>query len=377
MIITLLMWVIFGVTIAYLIVIAIITYGWFTLNSNNTAFADDVKISIVVAVRNESKNITNLLKQLANQDYNNNLFEIIIVNDHSTDDTEKLINHFKNTHPNSKIHLVTALGNGKKNALREGISISNAELIIATDGDCRVKPQWIKSVANYYKSTNCKVILGSVIYDNEKNIIQKFFTLDFASLVASGAGSVNIGLPLMGNGANIAFNRLAYLKTMQLGNSAKYASGDDVFLIHNVTKKYGAKAVGFLRNHNAIVATPPPLNIFQFIKQRSRWASKSTGYQLIWPIIVAIVVFVFNTFLFAMLIASIFFKWLLPIYFLIILTKFIIDTPLIFSFLSFVNKSKLKPLFVVLEFIYPVYIVIAAVASFVFSFEWKGRAGLK
>ncbi len=379
MIISLLMWVVFSITVAYLIVIGIITYGWFSLvtNPDNHAAADKINVSVVIAVRNESNNIIKLLKQIVNQDYDNNYFEIIIVNDHSIDNTLQLINEFKTDNTHAKILVVEATGNGKKNALKEGISKSLAELIITTDGDCNVKPGWLKSIVVYYNSTNCKVILGPVVYENEKSILQKFFSLDFISLVASGAGSTGVGLPLMGNGANIAFRRDIYNATVDIGNSKNYASGDDVFLIHNVAKKYGAKSIGFLRNNNAIVSTSPPSNLSQFIRQRSRWASKATGYQLLWPITVALTVFLFNLLLFLMLAGSIFFPWLLIVYLLIIITKFVIDSPLVFNFLSFTVKTNLKPLFFVLEFIYPIYIVFAAIASIFFSFEWKGRKSLR
>jgi len=379
MILSLLMWIVFSITVAYLIVIGVITYGWFALFKTpvNNSIDKEVHVSVVIAVRNESSNIQKLLKQIINQDYNSSLFEIIIINDHSTDNTLKLINEFKANNLQIKIIIIEAKGSGKKNALSEGISISSGELILSTDGDCNVKPEWVKSVVDYYLATNKKVILGPVIYNNEKTYLQKLFSLDFISLVASGAGAVGVGLPLMGNGANLAFTRDVYFATKGEGNSEKYASGDDVFLIHNVSKKYGADAIGFLQNSNAIVSTNPPSNFSQFFKQRIRWASKASGYQLVWPILVAITVFLFNMSLFVILVGSLWFNWLLPVYFLIIITKFLIDTPLIFSFLSFAKKTSLKPLFLVMEFVYPPYIVLAAIASSIFSFDWKGRENLK
>jgi len=379
MIVSVLMWVVFSITVAYLIVIGIITYGWFNLvnSDDNQAAADDVNISVVIAVRNESSNILTLLKQVVSQDYSNTNFETIIIDDHSTDNTLQLINKFKVDAPHARITIVEAVGNGKKNAIKEGISNSSAELIVTTDGDCIVKPEWLKSIVGFYNSTNCKVILGPVVYENEKSIQDKFFSLDFISLVASGAGSVGVGLPLMGNGANIAFKRDVYYNTVDIGKSKKYTSGDDVFLIHNVAKKYGSSAIGFLLDNKAIVSTMSPKNLSQFFNQRTRWASKTTGYKLIWPIAVALIVLAFNLLLFVMLVGSLWFTWLIPVYFLIIATKFLIDMPLVFSFLSFANKIKLKPLFFVMEFIYPIYIVIAAIASTIFSFDWKGREKLR
>ena len=138
-----------------------------------------------------------------------------------------------------------------------------------------------------------------------------------------------------------------------------------------------AKAIGFLRSKDAIVSTLPPVNLAEFLRQRTRWASKAVGYRLVWPVIVPLTVFLFNMLLFIMLFGSLYFSWMLPIYFLIVITKLVIDIPLVFSFLSFTEKQNLKPLLFLMEFIYPIYIVIAAIASFLFRFEWKGREKLK
>ena len=379
MVVSVLMWIVTGVTISYLIVIGIITYGWFKLSLSivEKDKSEKVDLSIVIAVRNEAENIEKLLKQLVRQNYNNNNYEIIIIDDHSTDSTYDLIGQFININKDINIKVIQATGDGKKNALKEGIDTSSAQLIVTTDGDCNVKQGWLESIVNYYNSSNCRLIIGPVVYENEKTFLQKFFSLDFASLVASGAGSAGAGLPLMGNGANLAFERNIYTSNINSNKSEKYVSGDDVFLIHNVAQKYGAKAIGFLRNNDAIVSTLPPQDISKFFNQRNRWASKAVGYKRLWPIVVSLTVFLFNLLLFVMLISSLYFTWLLPVYFLIIITKFLIDTPLVFSFLSFSHKTNLKPLFLLMEIFYPIYIVITAISSLVFRFSWKGREQLK
>ncbi|NQU31645.1 MAG: glycosyltransferase [Bacteroidetes bacterium] len=377
MIVSSIIWVVFGVTIAYLIIIGVITYGWLKLSNgfNLVECKDEIEVSIVVAVRNESANIQRLINQLIDQNYDPNLYDIIIVDDHSIDNTVEIVEQSISDISGKQIVVISAKGEGKKSALKEGITKSSAKLIITTDGDCSIKTGWITSIVHQYISRGQKIILGPVVYENEKSIIQKLFALDFISLVAAGAGSVGIGLPLMGNGANLAFEREVFLSNEESGK--KYTSGDDVFLIHHVVKKYGSQSVGFLLNEAAIVSTNAPGGFNAFLKQRIRWASKATGYQLVWPIIVSLTVFLFNTILFLMLLGSLLYTWLLPIYILIIITKFFIDMPLVFKFLTFSNKGNLKPLFFFMEFIYPIYIVVAAFSSFVFKFEWKGRGELK
>ncbi len=377
MIISLIIWIVFGVTIMYLIVIGILTYGWFNLSVKNHTnnINEVVKVTVLVAVRNESSNIQNLLVQLINQSYTSELYDVIIVDDHSTDDTKEKIKQVQKEFLSPSIKLISATGNGKKNALKEGLLFSQSELIITTDGDCNVRNGWISSIVNHYKLTNQQVILGPVIYEYEKSILQKFFSLDFVSLVVSGAGSVGAGLPLMGNGANLAFRREVTMTNIK--EKEKYASGDDVFLIHRVASKFGFESVGFLKNEEAIVSTPPPKGYIDFLKQRIRWASKAKGYQLTWPIVVSVVVFLFNLFLFLLLVGSVYYTWLFPIYMLLIVTKFFIDLPIVFSFLDFSSKARLKPLFFFVELLYPIYIVGAATVSFMFGFEWKGRKNLR
>lgn len=376
MVINLIIWFIFGLTIAYILVIGIITYGWFRLSDVNTHRTnnDEVSISVLIAVRNEADNIGRLLEQILDQDYDKELFEIIVVDDHSSDDTAELVNAVIAS-SKQRIKLIKAKGQGKKSAIREGIATSTAKLIVTTDGDCEVTKSWLSGIIHYYKCTGKKVICGPVVYDDQSSLFKKMVTLDFASLIASGAGSLGAGLPLMGNGANLAFERDVFSNFKD--NSDSYASGDDVFLIFHAARKYGSHSIGFLKNEETIVRTPPPSGTTDFIKQRIRWASKAKGYRMLWPMIVSLVVFFFNSVLFLILLGSIFYNWLLPIYFLLITTKLLIDIPLVYRFLSFSNKAKLKPYFLLTELFYPVYIVLAGVLSLFIKFEWKGRSKLR
>ncbi len=376
MVISLLIWSVFGLIILYLLVIGIITYGWFNLSGidESNVLVTEERLSIVIAVRNESENIFNLLTQIIEQDYNSSFYDIIVVDDHSEDDTTAIVSRLIINCDEVEIKLIDAVGNGKKSALREGIALSDAKLIVTTDGDCKVNNGWLSSIVRYYNSTNKKVIIGPVVYEDSSSFLKKLFTLDFASLVASGAGSAGIGLPLMGNGANLAFDRGVIQEYYDKPD--KYASGDDVFLIHHVAKKYGAGSIGFLKEEEAIVSTPAPDSLLGFLKQRIRWASKASGYKQIWPILVSITVFLFNMILFLMLVASFYFHWLLPIYFLLILTKYFIDMPLVYSFLTFTRKNNLKLFFLFQEFIYPIYIVVASILSFTVKYTWKNRKQL-
>ena len=368
------LWVIFSFMIAYIIVICIITIGWIKIPQTSTKKnSTDTKVSVIIAVRNEDGNIDNLLESLIKQSYDPNLFDVIIVDDHSEDETTNIIN--KHIHDNIiSIRLIKAINKGKKSAILQGVNHSDSEFIMTTDGDCHVNPNWILSFVDYYINSNKKVISGPVMYSNSGGFWEGLYTLDFASLVASGAGSLGAGLPLMGNGANMAFAKEMYDDFNNRNN--KYASGDDVFLMHHVAQKFGSQSVGFLKNKDSMVLTPAPNNISSFMNQRMRWGSKAKGYRLIWPIIASLVVFLFNTGLSAILISGFFMSWAFIVYVILVITKYFIDFPLVYRYLNFCNSPRLKPLFFFAEFIYPLYIFAASILALFFRFSWKNRQGL-
>ncbi len=362
----------------YLLVIFLITTGWFKIH---TAEQDDnvtdVKISLVVAVRNEEENILPLLKDITGQNYPPGNVEILVVDDQSEDRTVELVRRFGKEKPDLNIEVLESDSEGKKEAIATGIEKAGGELIITTDGDCRMGPLWFGKMATVYKKQDCKLIVAPVVYQKEKGFIQQFFSLDFISLVATGAGSVGLGWPFMGNGANLAFERKAGEDVIEEAGGRQFASGDDVFLVQAIAEKYGASSVVFLKDPAALVMTKPPESFKDFLSQRIRWASKAKGYRLPWALVTSFTVFLFNIFLVSAFFATFFKPWFFIIFCLFVLLKMMTDYPLLKNFASFAGKRKLLLWFFVFEFIYPFYILVAAVAGLFFRFEWKGRKGLR
>lgn len=363
---------------AYLLVMLIISYGWYlskvSLPLSHTYYA---KVSVVVAVRNESQNIKDLLNSLMNQTYSKLLFEVIIVDDNSSDNTIEIINLFKKDNPKLNIVTISCSGHGKKEAIKQGIETANNDIIICTDGDCEVSYDWIRTYVAYFELKEVKLIFGAVFYSNSKSLLQNIFSLEFSTLVASGAGSAGIGLPLMANGANMAFKKDAYLEISNNIAGENYASGDDVFLLHSISKKYGSKSIKFLKNNNNIVETSAPETFKKFVNQRIRWGSKAKAYKNIWPLLVSMVVLIFNLLLGFTAILSFFRLWFFALFILLALLKFLIDFPLTNNFLRFFRRPKIAFLLLPLEMIYPFYIMITAVFSLFIPYQWKGRKRIK
>ena len=368
-------WIVMMLSFAYLTVIAIFTYGWYSLKLGFIPkTAPSTKVSVVVAVRNEETNIDSLLASLLQQEYPKELIEVIIVDDHSEDATYSKVKDFLKKHPELHIKLISSPGTGKKDAIGFGIDSSQSGFILTTDGDCIPARRWIRKMTAYYEIYRPKILLGPVVYAHEKTFFQKLFSLDFMSMVASGAGSAGVGLPFMGNAANMAFDRSVFsnktLKTV-------YSSGDDVFLIHGVKKSYGGRSMHFIKDAHAVVTTHAPKGWNAFFNQRLRWASKAKGYRDGWSIIVSWVVLLLNVSLMVLFVAGLWWHWLLAIWFLFITLKALIDFPLLNGYAQLTGKGKLMVFLWPVEFLYPVYISIVGIGSVFLKYRWKGRDGLK
>ncbi len=362
----------------YIMVILIITIGWYRMkNFTSSVRGFSTRVSVVVAYRNESNHIEKFLESITKQTYPDRLWELVLVNDHSEDNGLQKINKFIPNHKNITIRLIDAEGEGKKTALLEGVRQANGRLIVTTDADCRVSPNWLANMVAFYEQEHPLLILGPVVYENEKGFLQKLFSLDFMSLVASGAGSASKKLPLMGNGANMAFEKDVFLEAGAEAQKHNFASGDDVFLVHYLAKEFGKQAVRFIKNRESMVFTAPPANLKTFLHQRVRWGSKAKAYELVWPLLVAFSVFLFNGLLVASFFVSFFIPWFSSIFLLFILLKFVVDLPLMQAFSDFSNKRNLLVYLLPFEFIYPFYILYAAFKGIFFRYEWKGRKTLR
>jgi len=249
----------------YMALIAAISYGWFRLKSfQRLAPASEVKVSLIIAVRNEAGNIKNLLNSLICQDYPKHLLEIIIVDDHSTDHTSQMLNEIYVNQKGVKNLTFLTLSKeneiGKKAALDFGIQMSTGELIVITDADCTTKNNWITTLASFYIQKKPQMILGPVSINHNKSFFSKLQALEFMSLISSAAGSCNAGFPLLANGANMAFTKQAYIDCGGFSGNMHYPSGDDMFLMIGIKRKFGTKAIRFLNRLMPTSVLLPPVN---------------------------------------------------------------------------------------------------------------------
>jgi poly-beta-1,6-N-acetyl-D-glucosamine synthase len=353
----------------YFVFIIAVIFGWFKLNKNNYKKTISEPISIIVAARNEEDNIVSLLKCLQNQTYNK--YEIIIIDDHSTDNTSINIKKIvaENFSHSILYYKLPDYLKGKKSALNYGISKANYSIICTTDADCTMPERWLQTMVSYLHS-NASMVVGPVTFNISNKVLTNLFTLEFLSLVGTGAGTIGLNKAIFCNGANLCFRKSIFSNINDNYNS-EITSGDDVFLLHSVKKQ--RKSIVFAKSQSAIVNTKSPITIVDFVNQRIRWASKSKHYTDADTIQVGILIFVVSVFIIMLGVLSFFDTYYINIFLYSILVKTVIDTLFFIPVLFFFNRIKLLLFVLPLQLFYVAYIFTIGIISPFSSINWKGR----
>ena len=367
-----------GIFLIYAAVIFRYTRTLYGMKPYKTRAKDayNIFVSILIPIRNEADNIPALLADLARQTFPKHLFEIIIIDDHSTDDSIPRIREFQKNHPEIMLQIIenkqdNKISSFKKNAITEGIKVAAGELIITMDADVSAGKEYLVYVVNYYLEKNPKMITGPVGYHQEKTLFEKLQALEFFSLTGITAAAVEIRKPVMCNGANLAYPKAVFTETGGFGADG-FVSGDDIFLLMKIKEKYGAESIRFLWAYEAMVWTRPQPGLKDFLHQRARWASKNKHFQKdIFS--VAITVFSVNLILVLLLAGSLFSLTYSAAFLIFQAIKILIDYPLTKKILKFARKEYLLKYFVPLSLVYPYYIVVSAIKGMAGKFNWKER----
>jgi glycosyltransferase involved in cell wall biosynthesis len=330
--------------------------------------------TIIVPFRNEEKNLSKLLQSISKLNYPYKLIEVILVDDFSTDSSERICIRWRLEHEYLDTTLLENLrlsNSPKKDAIGRAMPIAKHDWIITTDADCIVKPNWLLTIDNYIQNNDAEMIVGAVIYKTKNNWFHHFQQLDLLSLQGTTIGSFGINKPFMCNGANFAYTKNFFTKIGGFGGINDKASGDDVFLLQKAVAKVPEK-VHYLKNTETIVKTKPENDLFQLFMQRVRWASKTSSYQSGYAKFLAIIVLLMNL----SLVCGLWFvvygccNWkILLIPFLI---KYLVDYCLLYKANKYLLKGKwLLPL--ATSLLYPFYSSLVGIYSLFGSFSWKGR----
>ncbi|MES2445554.1 MAG: glycosyltransferase [Bacteroidota bacterium] len=363
-------------TLIYVFVVATFIRGWAIIKvfkpNNNQA---KTKVSILIAARNEELLIGKTLSDIIAQDYDKSLVEVIVIDDHSTDNTSKIISSYAN----EGVKLITlneanALNSYKKKAIQTAIAEATGNLIITTDADCRMGPNWLKTIVNCYETNGYKMISSPVAYFEEKSFFEKLQTLEFSYLIGLGASTIGNNNPSTCNGANLAYEKEAFFEVGGFTGIDDLASGDDELLLHKMTAMYDRK-IGFLKNVDAIVYTHAKPTLSEFLQQRKRWASKTTKYKDKVVLILGASIWLFNLSILINAFLAIIFPASNSLQFLFIqlALKFIIELIFLIGITNFFKRKQLLFLLPILNIPHILYFIYIGILGSSGKYDWKGR----
>jgi cellulose synthase/poly-beta-1,6-N-acetylglucosamine synthase-like glycosyltransferase len=345
-------------------------------------------VTVIVPARNEEQNISACLRSLAGQRYPRHLFQVIVVDDHSTDKTWDIVQQWQQKLPFVRGIRLALPANGtahKKLAIETGINAATGELIVTTDADCQFHPDWLRTLTAFYKEKNAKFIAAPVRIGPSKtnpnqakaerkhtSFLSIFQTLDFITLQGITGAAVQQRFHSMCNGANLAYEKKAFYEVDGFRDIDAIPSGDDMLLMFKIYKRYPDQ-VFYLKSRQAIVSTLPETRWESFVNQRIRWASKADRYDDKRIFRVLLLVYIVNLLFPAMLIAAFWNNWWLWLFLILTAVKTIVEYPFVRSVAAFFGQDYLMIYFPWLQPAHILYTIVIGWLGKFGSYRWKDR----
>jgi cellulose synthase/poly-beta-1,6-N-acetylglucosamine synthase-like glycosyltransferase len=324
-------------------------------------------VSVIIPARNEAPHMANLLTGLLRQTYPEHHYEIIIVDDFSTDNTAAIVQSY--TANANNLRLVPApgqasVGGHKKKAILRGIAVARGAIIVSSDADCTHSESWIESfVQCFQKDTG--MIAGIPVFKTRGKLIHYYQALDYGSLAFIAVALIANKTPIMCSAANLAYRRETFAAVGGYGGVQHFISGDDDLLLQKIAidGQWQIKATAQSQN---FVYTEPVDTVRQLLNQRARWGSKGAFYPLKW---VRVYLFLVFTTLLSFLVAPIFVP--LNIFLTILAMKFATDLIMAIFITTMLKNIRLWIGFIPVFILQPLVSVIAAIRGFFGQFKWK------
>lgn len=341
-------------------------------------FLPKTSISILIPARNEAQNIKTCLETILNQNYPDALFEIIVIDDHSTDDTADLVLDFSDP----RIHLIDLsafvdrrkIQSFKKEAIEIGIKQAKGTLMLTTDADCEVPSNWLMIIASFFEAHSYHCIASPVNFHHEFSHLERFQSLDFLGMMLITGTGIKTRLMRMANGANLAYTKKVFETVNGFEGINHLASGDDMLLVQKIAAKY-PNGIGFLKSKKATVHTKAKSSWEAFFRQRIRWATKSSSYREWQVTLILAIVFFFCSNIFLSILLSYWWGWpMIAIALLQLGIKILADYPFLTKACRFFHREELMQSFWFAQVMHIFYIVsIGILSNVIKQYYWKGR----
>ncbi|MFP4368074.1 MAG: glycosyltransferase [Candidatus Kapaibacterium sp.] len=327
-------------------------------------------VSVIIPARNEEEKIEDCIRSFDMVNYPKDKFEIIAVNDRSTDATGDILDRLQKERPHLKVVHKTKGSDhknlqGKPGALKEGIDSSRGGYLLMTDADCVVHPEWINSVCDAFTADESTGLVAAyTLIRGNKSTFDKFQETEWIYMHTMAAAGFALGQPLGCFGNNLSIKREAYDKTGGYEN-VDFSLTEDLAMLRAVHGK--GYRVRYLCSPESTVTTYPVKNFAEYMSQHRRWAAG--GLSLGWRagLFVLTSIAIYTALILAFLKGSLF--WIFAVLFVRVAGDYAVINPALMELKKFSLRKWIIPsvfFYMFIELILPFTMVNKKI-------KWKGQ----
>ncbi len=236
---------------------------------------DEIPVTIIICAKNEEINLKKNLDRIINQTYRS--FEVLVVDDHSTDNTWNVLMDFIKKNPYLRIIKNNNINSvGKKSALTTGILSAKYDTVLLTDADCQPQNEyWLKEMSNRL-ARNTDIVLGYGPYQMREGFLNKFLRFEAVMTAIQYFSFALAGMPYMGVGRNLMYKKKLFFETDGFTKHKHIASGDDDLFIQDVITKSN---FNIALNEKTFMYSEPKLTWRSYYRQKLRHTTTGTSYK--------------------------------------------------------------------------------------------------
>ncbi len=365
-------------TLFYGWVISYITQAWIHKKTEEQLNEPLEAVTVVVIVKDESQNIQSCLKSILSNPVEL-LYQIIIVDDHSDDDTITQIESL--AHPKIKIlqlsnfpGLVQYGWSYKKSGLHYALNHCETQWVMTTDGDCIVRDSWIEAMLNKVVQNKIDMLTGPIALCGNDSVMQRWQSIEMMGTMAGTMAGIESDSYHSANAANMLFQKADYLGYLE-AESHNYASGDDVFFVQWMATN--GHRLGFIKDYRAMVTTGVEPTLQGLYQQRLRWSTKTMAYKDFGMKLFMALIFLFHAVIFInfLLAGALMNSSLLCVGLIMLFVKAGLDFRLLHRIKPFFDYPySLTKGFFSMIFLHSLYILLIGINGlFARNYIWKGR----
>ena len=368
------------VVIAHCCLIIYILHHWNNIkilsDNEKSQLGSEIGISIIIPARNEAHNIVRCIQAILDNNGINEINpQIIIIDDHSTDNTYSLVKNIISPYVNvvrlsdEKNQNEQKINAYKKAAISLGLEHCKHNFIIQLDADTIVPVDYLMTITQYQNYYSAEFLAAPIKFYPCDGLLQHFQQLDILGMMAvTGAGIVTNQWH-MANGANMCYDK----KHIDY-NYKGAASGDDVFTIQKIAQDYH-EDIHYIKDKNAIVTTTPVSTYTELYHQRIRWATKNKSMTKLSMQLMMGIPYINALFLLTYIPMMILFGEPIVLLFLFhMMTKLMVDYIYLKELTDHFDAQESMKYFLASNVMHIIYIaMIGTLSFFVKNYKWKGR----